>query len=127
MPNPEIEEFARLLIEHVRDQAIQHGDRWLHPENSDPVAIRWKKAAGDADSKSIAAVFIPDIVDSAIAQLLWAIDEGLLKLSFTASNGDSIDLSKEGFGELCGWYMGSDGWRAMYSKERYVDDFSDLK
>ena len=29
--------------------------------------------------------------------------------------------------ELAGWYIGSDGWRAKYSKERFVDDFSDLK
>lgn len=127
MPNPEIEEFARLLVEQVRDGAIQHCDRWLRAENRDPVAKRWKEAASDAELRSVAAVLIPDVVDSALAQLFWAIDQGLLKLSFTASNGNTIDLPKDGVGELCGWYMGSDGWRAMYSKERFVDDFSDLK
>jgi len=69
---------------------------------------------------------IPDAVDEAVFNLLRAIDNGHLKLKFTASNGKQIDLPKDGLGELSGWYMGTGGWRAMYSKERYVDDFSDL-
>jgi hypothetical protein len=58
--------------------------------------------------------------------LLQAIDQGLLRLSFTSANGEIVDLAEEGLGELSGWYMGSGGWRASYSHERFVDDFSDL-
>jgi hypothetical protein len=41
-------------------------------------------------------VLVPDIVDSTLFCLLHAIDDGLLKLSFTASNGRTVDLSAEG-------------------------------
>jgi hypothetical protein len=42
---------------------------------------------------------------------------------FAPPNGTQVDLTKDGHGELAGWYLGSDGWRATYSKERFVDDF----
>jgi hypothetical protein len=71
-------------------------------------------------------VVIPDVVDDTLFYLLQAIDTGLLKLSFTASNGKVVDLPTDGLGELAGWYMGSGGWRRMFSKERFVDDFVDL-
>ncbi|GFO55462.1 hypothetical protein GMSM_24690 [Geomonas sp. Red276] len=126
MPTIEIEEFAKKLVVEVRDAAIQSSDRELQPNAGSPVAIRWKESAIDGQIEAIAKTLIPDIVDDTIFYLLQAIDQGLLKLSFTDSNGKTIDLEKDGFGELSGWYMGSDGWRKMYSKERFVDDFADL-
>jgi len=48
----------------------------------------------------------------------------LLNVTFKASNGRVVDLPKDGLGELGGWYVGT--WREM-SKERYIDDFSDLR
>jgi hypothetical protein len=58
--------------------------------------------------------------------LLNAIDQELLHLKFVSSSGKEIDLVEDGLGELSGWYMGSEGWRAMRSKERFVDDCADL-
>ena len=80
------------------------------------------------DVKAISKILIPDIVDDTIFHLLHAIDQGVLRLSFTASNGKTVNLPEDGLSELAGWYMGTnDGWRGTYSKERFVDDFSDLK
>lgn len=73
------------------------------------------------------SIVVPDAVDETVFSLLQAIDQGLLKLKYVSSSGREIDLAEEGLGELSGWYMGSGGWRAMFSEERYVDDFSDLK
>jgi len=98
----------------------------LRPDGRSPVAKRWKDAKAEGNQE-ICSVMIPDCVDQAVSSLLLAIDEGLLRISFTALNGKTVDLSKQGLGELCGWYNGSGGWRALYSKERFVDDFSDLK
>jgi hypothetical protein len=70
---------------------------------------------------------IPDCIDDALFYLLYAIDSGTLRLSFTAANGTVVDLSNEGIGELAGWYMGSDGWRRRYSEQRFFDDCEDLK
>ena len=70
---------------------------------------------------------IADIVDDAISSVLHAVDDGLLKISFSVSRGKVVDLNSDGLGELAGWYTGSDGWRAMYTKERLVDYVADLK
>lgn len=126
MPNPEIEEFAKILVQQVRDAAIKSCDGALRPNAAYPVAKRWKETASDGALKPIATVVIPDTVDETVFHLLRAIDQGFLKLSFTAANGKKVDLPTDGLGELAGWYMGSGGWRALYSQARFVDDFSDL-
>ena len=125
MPTPEIEEFAKILVRQVRDGAIQSSDRTLHAQHH--IAERWRNAGRDGDVEKIATVLIPDIVDNVIFHLLRSIDQNALKISFTASSARTVDLAEDGLGELGGWYMGSDGWRAMFSGERFVDDFSDLK
>jgi hypothetical protein len=71
-------------------------------------------------------MIIADAVDGALFHLLFAIDDEHMALSFRASGGEVVDLAKDGSSELAGWYMGSDGWRAQYSKELYIDDFADL-
>jgi hypothetical protein len=126
MPTEKIQEFARILIEHVRDASIQSSDHLLSAQTNNVVSKRWKAAVQSGDPHSLLNVVIPDVVDDTLFYLLQAIDTGLLKLSFTASNGKVVDLPTDGLGELAGWYMGSGGWRRMFSKERFVDDFVDL-
>jgi hypothetical protein len=126
MPSPEIEEFAKLLVQNVRDAAIRDCDVSLRPNAAGPTSTRWKEAARNENLESIVRVFVPDTVDNAVFHLLDAIDNGLLNLSFTAANGKTVDLPTAGLGELAGWYMGTGGWRALYSRERFVDDFADL-
>lgn len=123
MPSPEIEEFAKTLVRQVRDAAMRNCDALLQPQAGSPVARRWRQLG--ASPSDLGAV-VPDVVDEAVFSLLQAVDQGVLRLKFVSSSGREIDLTEEGLGELSGWYMGSGGWRAMFSEERYVDDFSDL-
>jgi hypothetical protein len=123
MPSREIEEFARALVRQVRDASIRSCDGLLQPQASSPVALRWKSVGAPA---SHVGVIVPDVVDDTMFSLLHAIDQGVLRLKFVSSTGREVDLTEEGKGELSGWYMGSGGWRAMFSEERYVDDFADL-
>jgi hypothetical protein len=123
MNEPEIEEFAKLVIENIRDAAIRNCDAMLSPISAAPVAKRWRSSG--ASGKAIGVV-IPDAVDEVVFCLLQAIDQGLLQMKFVSSGGKEINLSEDGLGELSGWFMGSGGWRKVYSKERFVDDFSDL-
>lgn len=128
MPDARIEEFATTLVEQVRDATIRSCDRKLRNDARGPVAKRWKELAREnANIESVANVLIPDIVDETVFQLLRAVDQGLLKLSFTASNAERTELGVDGLGELAGWYMGIPGWRSAYSTERFVDDFSNLR
>jgi hypothetical protein len=124
MPSPEIEEFAKLLVQQVRDAAIRGCDMALRPNTIYATAKRWKEAAHSDDLKSIVNIVVPDTVDDTVFRLLHAIDNGLLNLCFTAASGKRVDLAADGLGELAGWYIGD--WRALYSKERFVDDSADL-
>jgi len=123
MPTPEIEEFAKLLVENVRDAAIRDCDGLLQPQANSPVAHRWRCAGVVSSSLG---VMVPDAVDEVLFSLLLAIDQGALRMKFVSRMGREVDLTEEGLGELSGWYMGSGGWRAMFSKERYEDDFADM-
>ena len=125
MPRAEIEELGRALVEWARDEAIRNCDRHLQRGGTDPITKRWQAAIATGNPEEVLKVAIPDIVDSAIAGLLRGIDQEALSLAFTASNGATVDLPRDGLGELCGWFMGE--WRLKYSKERVIDDFADLR
>ncbi len=121
MPTPEIEEFARILVRQVRDKAIKDCALHLDPKAQGESAKRWRGLAGDQHGIDVARSLAPECVDEAIFYLLYAIDDGLLQLSFRASNGRVVDLTSEGLGELAGSYIGPDGWCDHYSKERLVE------
>ena len=126
MPSQEIEEFAKALVRHVRDAAVESCDAELRQTSHSPVATRWRKAS-TADGKGIdPKVLIPDCVDQTIFYLLNAIDQELLQLLHKGSSGTTVDLPVDGHGELGGWFMASGGWRAKYSETRFHDDFADL-
>lgn len=129
MESSELTEFARVLVCEVRDRAIQACDQTLQSSAGGPIAQRWRDAAARRSPNDLAKLLIPDVVDSALAHLLGAIDQGLLRLSYTASNGVTVDLTQfaAASGELSGWYSGGEGWCEEYSKERFVDDLADLK
>ncbi len=126
MPSAEIDEFVRILVTEVRDEAIACCDIELQPQANGPVAKRWRNKLGSGSCNELAAEMIPDCVDLALGALLDAIDNGLLRLSFVATTGKVVDLTEEGMGELTGWYMGGE-WISKYSQQRFVDDFGDLK
>jgi hypothetical protein len=60
---PEIEEFAKKLIEYVRDASIKSSDSDLRPSAPSPVAKRWRQASRDERSLDFARIIIPDVVD----------------------------------------------------------------
>lgn len=124
MVNPEIEEFAKLLMQHVRDSAISSCDMLLDPDCNSVDAERWRKYQQLGPVDDLLREVIPDCVDTALFYLLNAIDEGVLPISFKASSGKVIDLVEAGESEMAGWGAmgGADGWRARFSKERFNDD-----
>lgn len=125
---PEIEEFAKLLMRHVRDEAIASCNLTRNPECNSLDAKRWREQIDLADVDELLDQVIPDCVDAALFYLLHSIDEGLLKLSYGASSGKLINLVEAGNSELAGWCSmgGEDDWRARFSKESFNDDFTDL-
>ena len=115
-----IEELGILLVRHVRDVAIQSCDLQLLPHSETAMAKRWRKAALPFNGKVPPEILIPDCVDETIFTFLRAIDQGLLPLSFTAENGETIDLTK--VGNLAERYIKPGGWRDQFSNERVNQD-----
>jgi hypothetical protein len=66
MPNPQIKEFAKLLVREVRDATIRSSDRWLRAGPGDVVTQRWTETLKGGDAGSGASVLIPDIVDATL-------------------------------------------------------------
>ena len=122
MPSRAMEEFAEILVRQVRDAAVRNCDALLQPNAASRAAKRWRQST--VKSESLRTI-IPDVVDEVVFSLLQAIDQGSLRMKFV-SGGAEVDLTAEGLGELAGWYMGHGGWRAMFSRERFEDDFTDL-
>ena len=119
----EIDEFAKKLVECVRDTAIRNCDMTFRSHGV--TGKRWRELAASSTSPdSFAKEIIPDIVDSTIAQLLGAIEQEILPLSFTAANGKSVDLVTATDG-LSGLYGAE--WCKKYTKERFIDYLADLK
>lgn len=126
MPKPEIEEFAKKLVENIRDAAIKNCDSQLNENMNAPVAKRWRELKKKGNLEELQKTMISDCIDEVVFSVLMSIDQGLLNISYKTDSGKAINLPEEGLGELSGWYMGSGGWRAIFSKERFVDDFSDM-
>jgi hypothetical protein len=126
VPKQEIEEFARLVIAHVRDMAISSCDSSLNANAVHAIAQRWRDKISHGDSADLVKTVVADCVDQTLFYLFHAIDEGLLRINFVASTGKVLDLTEDGESEMAGWYMGTEGWRAAYSKERFIDDFADI-
>ena len=125
MKQDNITEFARLLVQKVRDNAIRSSDIQLHAHNmKSPIAKRWRDARESGDIDKFGESLIADCVDDTIFYLLLAIDEGVINLSFKSSDGNNVALPDEAIGELGGLYMGE--WRSEYSSERVSNDLDAL-
>jgi hypothetical protein len=119
-----IEPFAEALVRFVRDRAIQNCCARLNPNSKSPVAKIWNKLISEGDLTQALGSIIIDCIDETIFYLLYAIDEGGLRLTYDAPNGQKVDLTEKGLGELAGWYVGSESWRHQYSKEK-VNNYPD--
>ncbi len=126
MPQEVIIEFAKLLVQNVRDRAISSCNAQLHTDNlNSPIAKRWREARNSGKIDEFGEMIIADSVDDAIFYLLDAIDNGVINISFNSSSGKAINLSDEGLGELAGDFAGE--WCAKYSSEPYYDYLSGNK
>jgi hypothetical protein len=69
MPSPEIEEFARILVEKVRDASIKSCDRRFQANATSPAAKRWKEMARSATPEGFAKVLIKERFVDYVADL----------------------------------------------------------
>jgi hypothetical protein len=126
MENEVLNEFAKILVQTVRDSAIESSDSNMNESAKHVMAIRWKQVANKGDIKNLLKVIIPDIVDETIFYLLQCIDTGELKLNYSLKDGQTFKLVDNPPGELAGHYLRNDGWIDQYSNQRKNDYLTDL-
>lgn len=122
MTKDEISQIAKLFVLNIRDMAIKSCDIQLTTKNlNSPTARRWREKKGSGDIEEYEKMLVADSIDEAIFFLFQSIDNGMLNITLNLPNGRNIDLTKEGHGELAGYYIGE--WRSDYSEERCFFDF----
>ena len=118
-------EFAEKLIKNVRDNTIRSCDSQLSKESNSPVAKRWRELADSGKLEELQRTLITNCIDDTLFHLLEAIDNKKLNISYLSNNGENINLSEKGLGELSGSYASND-WIEQFTDERFSDDFDDL-
>ena len=120
MTDDELKEFATLIVQSVRDSAIQSCNVQIHTDSMrSPITKRWRDAGLGKDTEKLVEMVISDCVDNTIFHFLQEVENGSLELFFESKNR-RINLSKEGEGELSGFYIGE--WRSSYTKEQCFND-----
>lgn len=108
-----IGEFGRLLATRVRDAAIMGCHTSLDPKSKGPTAKRWQ-ALIQQNGHIPHEALIADVVDSAISQVLYLLDNHDMQLTFEDSTGVVRNPADDIAGEMAGYYLGD--WRYDYSQ-----------
>jgi hypothetical protein len=122
----ELERFAQILMELVRDPAIREADRLTRGEIRGPSGQRWRAVMAENSPQAVLLELIPEIVDQTLFQLLDAIDNGAFPLVWRADDGSQTSLEDLGSAEMAGWLVGGE-WPGHYSAERFHQYFSALR
>jgi hypothetical protein len=123
---PEPQRFAELLMRLVRDKSIAACDARTTKRMGGPIGEFWQEHLPDEGAREAVRALIPEIVDATLFRLLTAIDQGDLPLALLGEDGSCTDLDEIGGGEMAGWFMAGDGWRAQYSSQRFVNPDVDI-
>ena len=122
----ELDRFARLLIELVRDRAIIACDQLARGTTRGPGGERWRRVVAEESAHDALESLTPEIVDQTLFQLLDAIDNNLLPLLWEAADGSHLTLRELGRWELAGRLAGGE-WPRRFSAERFHDYWKDLR
>jgi hypothetical protein len=118
----EITRFVRLLVQLVRDRAIDECDRLLDGGLRGPRGERWQSYGRDATTREALRTLIPDVVDDTLAQLLNAVENDLLPLAWQRADGSLVALTDMYRDGMVGPFMdGTEGWRGLFSAKRFFD------
>lgn len=116
---PEIDEFARQLMQVVRDRAVVACDALIAGAIAGPQGDNWRQPRSASEALQ---ALVPDVVDQVLFEFLAAVDSGELPVSWRDPSGVAEDLEDLGSSEMAGWLMmGAGGWRDRYSAQRFND------
>jgi hypothetical protein len=113
MSDQSLEEFGKLLMERVRDEAIEQWDSMIAGQLKGQTAQKVSSLIAEQgiEKRDLLRALIPAIVDTTLHHLLWTIEQEQAISVSIGGGGELRDLSDGLPGDLV-------GWRERYSKCR---------
>jgi len=126
MTNTALDAFGKWLIREVRDEVIQFVDNIYSKRAKDgtAAAVREFTASWDSDQIEAFQALAPMIVDTTLADLLWALQESKSIRVSVSTNESNVPSIKEISDGLLGELYTKDGWVGRFSKfprDHFVD------
>lgn len=113
-PDPEPGEvFVRSLVRLVRDPAISDTLAMADDAIRGAIGAAWRNA-NESERLTLAVAYA---VDSALCELLNAIGNRVLNMSWTTEDGQVVDLASSTSGDLTGEFITNGGWRDQFSDQ----------
>jgi len=116
-----LDQFGRILMESVRDQAIDDWDMILDGRMKSARAqdVRQKLSSLTPDQRETVRALVPQVVDDVIHHLLWTLEQrsGAVRVAVTAPDG-AVEQNIAGASDgLAGEVHGDEGWLSRFSKK----------
>jgi len=111
-----LDEFGRLVMEQLRDKALESADRML---NGDSKAPRMRQLQADLDrltdeERAVARRLVGHVIDAAVHDFLFGLDEACnARWISIRVHGEDIAAETDG---LQGEPFGERGWQARFSR-----------
>lgn len=113
-----LEKFGEILIQNVRDEAINDWEKILtgKMKGSRAAEIRHLLSSYSIEQVNVLRELIPEVVDTTLHHLLWTIEQSyILKIFLSDKDGTTCDIKEVSDG-LPGELYGDRGWINRFSK-----------
>ena len=113
--------FGRILIQRIRDEAIEEWYDILNGKKKGVTAKKIQKLLTSFDEEQLDVLrqIIPEIVDTTLHYLLWTLEQENSINVFVEINGEMNSNIRDVSDGLAGELYSEDGWIAKYSKYKY--------
>jgi predicted PhzF superfamily epimerase YddE/YHI9 len=115
-----LEKFGEILIQKVRDEAINDWEKILNGrmKGSRAAEIRNLLSLYSIEQVKVLKELIPEVVDTTLHHLLWTIEQlDTLKIFLSDKDGTTCDIKEVSDG-LPGELYGDRGWIKRFSNKR---------
>jgi len=113
-----LDELGKILMEKVRDEAIDDWNRILsgRMKSDRAQAVHQRVSKMGAEAGALVREMVPQIVDTTLHHLLWTLEQNQERLRLTVvSEEGETDAAAESDG-LPGELYSGEGWIARFSK-----------
>lgn len=113
MADPTLEEFGRLLMTRVRDEAIEQWDMIISGQMKDADSQRIHRVISHwpSEHRKVLEDLIPQIVDTTLHHLMWTVEQQE-RVRLSVDTGAQLREVSDGLpGDLI-------GWREKFSRQR---------